>query len=1080
MRTRNVLTIVLAIAMVLVPITTAQADVVYNLYVGQASVPAGTSAMAPDASDVKHWNKPTEDGMHVPWPDESGNLLNSDGVDDGVDWFMDSQGEKAVAGSKGSGIALLTSYLIGQPGSTVDPTFVMPITGLDDGYAYDLYVYSNCNWGSFDTRFGVTTGTLSGVSEAYINSTSNSASYVLADAANDATNPGENYFVFEGITPVSGEIAFEWGCAPGTNRPVFTGFQLHGVPTSESTMMWRTDSPGDGYWHEANWSDDGGMPLVLPIADMEMIVNSGTATVSTDVSATAAKSLEIARDNASGTVQIASTGTLAVTDDVNIGDGGALNINGVLSTGALTAGGIVQIASTGTLAVTTDVNVGDGGALDVNGALSTGALTAGGTVQIASTGTLAVTADVDVGDGGTLDVNGALSTGGLNADVGSSINAVGGSVTATNFTNNGGTIVFDAASSLTVSTITQTAGMTTLTAGATVSSVTDLTVTGGVLDTVGVNVSNTATIGEHVVATSDGTHAFDVSGSDVLDAHTLTINGGTLTLAGHYMPATTGEEAIGVNLGSNQSAMAATDTAGAVASYANWNNAPDREGTTADIVGPTAGKLVTSEGADSGVSVAWDNSSANSTWYTSNSGNGDEIMMNGYIGLGNTAPPGVTVTFTNMTQFASEYAVYAYFGSGHNSAVGTISNGDTTYGVKANSAGVEFPSGYVAATVLSSEDQTTWTDANYAVFSGMTGDEFTITYAKIGSNAGMHGIQIVDLTGLATAGVIDLSNTTIATTENSTALITDQAGTLLLGGVAPAADTTLTIDSSAATINMTNMTLGGGSMVLSSASTSGASDVTMTVSGMLTGGDSVADIGEMPAVLPEEINGDSGAINLTLTGTSTYEWTFVEGVDTHIDVTGMITMEAGATINLNLGSGSISDGTVRLFRSYLDEFNIGGVTYDPDDPGDLSLADISITTSAGMVLEEGFTLAWSEYIEDPNMDGEEFIYLTLTGVSTGLVVEDQEGDATGDLAVDEADMAVLLAQFGSEYDTTLTADFNGDGYVDIADFVILRANWGAGTTPPSASELPSTTPEPATMTMLALGGLMALRRRRRK
>ena len=216
--------------------TTANAAVVYNFWAGTAD-PDGTLAKAPDTSTLKKWNTHTQGGAQDPWPDESGDLLNSAGVDDGVDWLMDSQGYKAVSGSQGGGIALLTSYLVGQPSSTVYPTFVMEITGLDNGYTYDLYVYSNNNYGSYDTRFAVTTGTLSGVSEAYINSTHNSASYVLADAANDATNPGENYFLFEDITPASGEIAFQWGCASGTNRPVFTGFQLHGAPVPEPSSL---------------------------------------------------------------------------------------------------------------------------------------------------------------------------------------------------------------------------------------------------------------------------------------------------------------------------------------------------------------------------------------------------------------------------------------------------------------------------------------------------------------------------------------------------------------------------------------------------------------------------------------------------------------------------------------------------------------------------------------------------------------------------------------------------------------------------------------------------------------------------
>ena len=58
-----------------------------------------------------------------------------------------------------------------------------------------------------------------------------------------------------------------------------------------------------------------------------------------------------------------------------------------------------------------------------------------------------------------------------------------------------------------------------------------------------------------------------------------------------------------------------------------------------------------------------------------------------------------------------------------------------------------------------------------------------------------------------------------------------------------------------------------------------------------------------------------------------------------------------------------------------------------------------------------------------------------------------------------------------------SADFNGDGRVDLADFAIMRANFGFGV--PSAPEYGATIPEPATLTLLALGGLAMLRRTQR-
>lgn len=155
-------------------------------------------------------------------------------------------------------------------------------------------------------------------------------------------------------------------------------------------MMWRTDEIAN--WTTANWTTDGGGSYGVPLADMEMIVNSGTATVSTDVSGTPegpAGSLEIISltpGTTTATVEIASGGTLAVTDDVNVGDGGTLDVNGVLSMGGLNVdvGGTLamgddgaQIFSPATAAAGNDVTitVGAGGTLRAgNGTSSVGDL----------------------------------------------------------------------------------------------------------------------------------------------------------------------------------------------------------------------------------------------------------------------------------------------------------------------------------------------------------------------------------------------------------------------------------------------------------------------------------------------------------------------------------------------------------------------------------------------------------------------------------------------------------------------------------------------------------------------------------
>jgi hypothetical protein len=98
-----------------------------------------------------------------------------------------------------------------------------------------------------------------------------------------------------------------------------------------------------------------------------------------------------------------------------------------------------------------------------------------------------------------------------------------------------------------------------------------------------------------------------------------------------------------------------------------------------------------------------------------------------------------------------------------------------------------------------------------------------------------------------------------------------------------------------------------------------------------------------------------------------------------------------------------------------------------------------------------------------------------------VLVEDVLGTAFGDFnlskVVDTTDLVILRERFGEAYGLGGWAegDANGDGIFNAVDLSILAENFGF-----DGTGGPAVVPEPATMALLAVGGLVALRRRRRR
>ena len=147
----------------------------------------------------------------------------------------------------------------------------------------------------------------------------------------------------------------------------------------------------------------------------------------------------------------------------------------------------------------------------------------------------------------------------------------------------------------------------------------------------------------------------------------------------------------------------------------------------------------------------------------------------------------------------------------------------------------------------------------------------------------------------------------------------------------------------------------------------------------------------------------------------------------------------------------------------LEKLNTAGVNFEIDRFG----ANVDIDGNIAVV-------GAPEDDDEANNSGAVYIY---TGPP---IVSPAAGDINGDGKVDLADVGYFEAQFGmsglSLPPGENSADLDADGDVDLDDLVFIRDTLGyVSAAAPSAA-----TPEPATMTVLALGGMLVLRRRRQR
>ncbi len=172
----------------------------------------------------------------------------------------------------------------------------------------------------------------------------------------------------------------------------------------------------------------------------------------------------------------------------------------------------------------------------------------------------------------------------------------------------------------------------------------------------------------------------------------------------------------------------------------NWNNSnPVGNGSTADVSGPIAGKLVDNSGVDSGAQITWFNANAE---VNSAGGNTtpDERLYRGLVegSFFDSNSPQLTISVTNIPY--PQYEVIAYLACFDFGADASVKLGDQEFFLVQST---NFTTdGFIQATATTYQDETL---ATYAVFTGLNNTAFDLEIIKQGGNRpAIAGLQIVE------------------------------------------------------------------------------------------------------------------------------------------------------------------------------------------------------------------------------------------------------------------------------------------------------------------------------------------------
>jgi hypothetical protein len=195
-------------------------------------------------------------------------------------------------------------------------------------------------------------------------------------------------------------------------------------------------------------------------------------------------------------------------------------------------------------------------------------------------------------------------------------------------------------------------------------------------------------------------------------------------------------------------------------------------------------------------------------------------------------------------------------------------------------------------------------------------------------------------------------------------------------------------------------------------------------------------------------------------------------------LTGITTLWPGAEFTLS--GGQVTGGIQALTDAYME---VRGTSFflDGVDLGAGMALGESMAISSRDVILEGLLADGSSFNFDLDTDDHTSSEFFSSGMVLRIVMERPRGDLDQDGYVGLDDLNIVLDMWNQDVDpgVLLSGDPSGDGYVGLEDLNIVLKTWNAGTppTPIGGYTPPVVTPEPTSVGVMAIGGMLLLRRR---